>query len=103
MKRLEKLLYHTCTFAVLMSLLFLIFTLIGTGGKDLSIAASRYFVILLFSLIISITNMIFEIKTLKAYVKFPIHFAVLFFAFYMIFANKGTFNVDSAADFMVVF
>ena len=103
MKRLEKLLYHTCTFAVLTSLLFLIFTIIGTGGRDVSISASRYFVIILFSLIISIANMIFEIGALKAYVKFPIHFAVLFSAFFMIFANKGAFNVDSAADFMVVF
>ncbi len=103
MKRLEKLLYHTCTFAVLISLLFLIFTLIGTGAKDISIGATRYFVILLFSLIITISNMIFEVNALKIYIKFPIHFAVLFFAFFMIFASGSAFTVDSAADFMVVF
>ena len=103
MKRLEKLLYHTCTFAVLISLLFLMFTLIGTGDKELSIGAGRYFVILLFSLVIAISNMIFEIGALKFYVKLPIHFAVLFLAFFMIFANGSAFSVDSAADFMVVF
>ena len=47
--------------------------------------------------------MIFEVNVLKIYVKFPIHFAVLFIAFYIIFANRGTLAVDSAADFMVVF
>ncbi len=103
MKRLEKLLYHTCTFTVLISLLFLIITMIGTGAKDLSIGATQYFIILLFSLIIAITNMIFEIKALKLYVKLPIHFAVLFLAFFIIFANGNAFVVDSAADFMVVF
>ena len=103
MKRLEKLLYHTCTFTVLISLLLLIFTLIGTGDKNISIGASQYFVILLFSLIITITNMIFEIKSLKIYVKIPIHFAVLFFEFFIIFANGNAFNVESASDFMVVF
>ncbi len=103
MKRLEKLLYHTCTFAVLISLLFLIFTLVGTGATDISIGATQYFVILLFSLIITITNMIFEIKSLKIYAKVPIHFAVLFFAFFMIFANGNAFKVESASDFMVVF
>ena len=102
MKRLEKLLYHTCTLSVLISLLILIVNIIA-GVKSPSIAASRYFIILLFSIIISITNMIFEIKALKAYVKFPIHFAVLFLAFYIVFANGGAFKVDSAADFMVVF
>ncbi len=102
MKRLEKLLYHTCTLSVLISLLILIGNIIA-GVKSPSIAASRYFVILLFSLIISITNMIFEIKSLKAYIKFPVHFAVLFLAFYVVFANGGAFKVDSAKDFMVVF
>ena len=102
MKRLEKLLYHTCTLSVLISLLILIVN-IGAGVKTPSIPAARYFVILLFSVIISITNMIFEVKTLKAYIKFPIHFAVLFLAFYIVFVNGGAFKVDSAADFMVVF
>ena len=102
MKRLEKLLYHTCTLSVLISLLILIGNIIA-GVKSPSIAASRYFVILLFSLIISITNMIFEIKSLKAHIKFPVHFAVLFLAFYVVFANGGAFKVDSAKDFMVVF
>ena len=103
MKRLEKLLYHTCTFGVLIYLLFVVFTLITTGKNEISVEASTFFVILLFSLIISITNMIFEINVLKIYVKLPVHFAVLFVAFYIIFANKGTLSVDSAADFMVVF
>ena len=103
MKRLERLLDHTCTFAVLISLLFLVVTLIGTGTKDLSIGATRYFIILLFSLIIAIANMIFEVKALRIYIKIPIHFAVLCFAFFMIFANGSTFSIDSAADFMVVF
>ena len=47
--------------------------------------------------------MIFEIKSLKAYIKFSVHFAVLFLAFYVVFANGGAFKVDSAKDFMVVF
>lgn len=103
MKRLEKLLYHTCTFGVLIYLLFVVFTLITTGKNEISVDASTFFVILLFSLIISITNMIFEVNVLKIYIKLPVHFAVLFVAFYIIFANKGTLAVDSAADFMVVF
>ena len=47
--------------------------------------------------------MIFEVNVLKIYVKLPVHFAVLFVAFYIIFANKGTLAIDSAADFMVIF
>ena len=102
MKRLEKLLYHACTFTVLISVMILIINAIS-GFNNPSIGFTRYLVILLFSLVISISNMIFEVKTLKPYLKFPLHFAVLFLAFYMTFANGTTFNVDSAADFMVVF
>ena len=102
MKRLEKLLYHTCTFSVLISVMVLTINAFS-GFKNPSISFTGYLVILLFSLAIAISNMIFEIKSLKPYVKFPIHFAVLFFAFYMTFANGSTFNVNSAADFMVVF
>jgi hypothetical protein len=82
--------------------MILIINLIA-GVKAPSIAASRYFVILLFSLIISITNIIFEVKSLKAYIKFPVHYAILFLAFYVVFANGGVFKIDSAADFLVIF
>ena len=60
MKKLEKILLHTCAFAVLISLLFFIVAKIGKSG-EINIEFLQYLVIILFALIIAIVNLVFEL------------------------------------------
>lgn len=80
MKRIERLFLSGCGYTVLILTLFYLFALI-VGLENTSIGVGRFFIILFFSLMISFSEMIFEIKNLRRLFRLLIHYFTLMIAF----------------------
>ena len=86
MKYIEKFLYHSAAYTVVISILFFIFAAISRVD-ELSISFSRYMLIFAFSLIISATEFIFSIKKLHVSLRYLIHYFVLCIGFFVVFLS----------------
>ena len=84
MKRLETLFLNGCGYTVLLLTTFYTFAII-VNLPDKSIWAPRFFTVLLFSFIISLSEMIFKIRELRNVWKLLIHFFTLLIAFLLTF------------------
>ena len=73
----------TCAFYTLISLFFVLTSF--TLDKNIpAIATSNLVVIALFSLLISVFNLIFKIKSLHVYIRIPLHYIVSALSLYLV-------------------
>ena len=93
MEKLKRIALNACAFTVLINMLFFAFAKI-TGLSEIKIDFLHFFIILLFGVVIAITNTVFELPKLHIVFKFIIHYVVLLIAFYIVFINFG--NVKSS-------
>ena len=105
MNFLEKLLYHTAAYSTLITIAVFLFARIG-GVSELVMTFGKYFLILLFSVLISSTERIFNVEKIPKPLKYVIHYSVLCIAFYLIFLNvkasDGTSRFSAASIFAAV-
>ncbi len=84
MKRLENLLLRACAITVMIVLIFFLFTYtLGSGREPLYIG--NFLLILAFGAVISVADLILEIKKLKFIFRLLIHYATLLVAFLVVF------------------
>ena len=95
MKKIESILLRGCGFTILILTLFYLFG-VATSFVDPAIAFPTFLLILMFGFIISLSNMIFEVKALKLPFKILIHYAVLLVAFCAVFVYSG--NLSAGGD-----
>lgn len=87
MKRIEKLLLDSCAFSVLITGTFFIFAKLTAPEMTPAVEIGRYFLILLFSLLIMSAGLLFESKKLSKPVAFLAHFGISYVAFLVIFVD----------------
>ena len=75
MQKLEAILYRCCAYTVAITLAF--FTLASAFGADVSLNFFNFFICLLIGTALAISTLIFKIKTLSAWIKVLLHFAIL--------------------------
>lgn len=83
-KKVEKIVFHICAYTLLISMLFYLFAAIA-GMESISMSIGRYFIIIGFSILISLAEIIFSIKSLPKFLCYLIHFSSLFIAFLVVF------------------
>ena len=88
MKIFKKLLMNTCLYTVIMLTLFYLFAAVSKL-PDAILGVSKYFTILAFGALISVSVLIFDTKLKKAY-KYLINYAVLLSAFSVIFLSTSS-------------
>lgn len=88
MKKIEGILLRACGFTVLILVLFYLFA-VATSFVDPAIGFPTFLLILTFGFIISLSSLIFEIKTLKTPIKVAIHYVALLVAFCAVFIYSG--------------
>ena len=93
MKRAERFLLHTCAYTVLVCALFLIFMAIS-GFSEASLNIGRFFLILLFSFLISVAGIILGLKGWHPVLRVAIHYTVLLAAFFFVFVISGNINAS---------
>lgn len=100
MKKIEKFLYHSAAYTVIISALFFLFAK-AFSLADTSMSFGRYFLILMFGVIISASEFIFTIDRIPLPVKYLVHFVCLFLTFFLVFMNVK--NADGASHFSATF
>ena len=95
MKKAERFLLHTCAYTVLTCALFLIFMAIS-GFSEASLNIGRFFLILLFSFLISVAGVILTLKGWHPVLKIAIHYIVLLAAFFFVFVISGNINANGS-------
>ncbi len=106
--KLEKFVYHTCAYSVIISLLFYVFAAIAKS-PELTMSFGRFALIVAFSLVVTFAESLLYIKKIKKPFAIFIHFAALFVAFFVVFIainNKGflpSFIFSSLAIFTLLY
>lgn len=86
MKNIEKFLYHSTAYTVVISLMFFLFAKLS-HLESLEISFGRYFLIFAFSLVISASEYIFVVKKIPVIFQYLIHYAVLCISFFFVFMS----------------
>ena len=103
MRIIEKLLLKSCAYSVLIVTLFFLFTMV-TSFTEAAIRLGTFFLILLFGLLISLSDLILKIEKLHKMLRLLIHYSVLLVAFIVIFIISGNISASGAgAVFSAVF
>ncbi len=92
MKKLENLIFEACAVSVLLTSVFFIFAWIGLPEITPAIQIGKYFLILLFSLLITAAKLLFSVKGLKKPLALLLHYAIALVAFSVIFFDFSTLN-----------
>ena len=100
MRKIEKLFLTGCGYSVLILSLFYIFAAI-TEFVNPAIKPGQFVLILLFGMIISLAELLYDILKVKKVFKCLIHYAVLFVAFFMIFVISGNIISTKAAGVFI--
>ena len=95
MKKAERFLLHTCAYTVLFCALFLGFMAIS-GFSEASLNIGKFFLILLFSFLISVAGVILGIKNWHLALRIAIHYTVLLAAFFVVFVISGNIKAGGA-------
>ena len=103
-KQIEKYVFHFCAYTLIISSLFYAFAALS-GMQSISMSVGRYFVIVGFSALITIAELIFKIKSLSRILCYIIHFATLFTAFLVVFIliNEQTFKASFILSSLIIF
>lgn len=89
MNYIKRLLLHSCGYTVLTCIIFYLFA-IALQYSTATMSIGRFFTILLFGLIIACAELIFLPKSLHVVIKYALHYAVIFAAFFIIFLTIKT-------------
>ena len=92
MKKLENLILEACALSVLLTAVFFIFAWIGLPEITPAIQIGKYFLILLFSLLITAAKLLFSVKGLKKPLALLLHYAIALVAFSVIFFDFSELN-----------
>lgn len=95
MKNAERFLLHCCAYTVLICALFLVFVNLS-GFTDASLSIGRFFLMFLFSLLISIAEIILGIKSWHLVFRVLIHYTVLLAAFTVVFVISGNIKASGS-------
>ena len=103
-KQIEKSVFHFCAYTTIISILFYIFAAI-TGIENISISIGRYFVIIGFSALITLSELIFKIEKLNKILCYIINYSVLFVAFLIVFIiiNDKEFQASFVFASIIIF
>ena len=104
-EKIERIIYHTCAYALIISVLFFAFAKIS-GMKEVSISFGRYLLIILFALLISFSELLFKINSIPKVLCYVIHFSVLFLAFLIVFlviSNSKVFEPSYIFSSLAIF
>lgn len=88
MTHVLKIIRNAALYAVLITALFLLFAAV-TGYETPAITAGRYFLILAFSAVLSVSELLFSAKNMAYIVKIVLHFAISLTAFLVLFLFIG--------------
>lgn len=103
MKRIERLLLRGSAYSVLILTVFYVFALAAKFTSS-SLGADKFFVCLGFGMLISFMEFVYESLSVNKLLRFIIHYAVLLFAFSVIFVVMGNIKSSGAgAIFIAVF
>jgi hypothetical protein len=86
MKPIEKFIFHSAAYTVIIAITFYIFSLFG-GLTNAEMTFLRFLLILAFGVIISGAEFIFTIERLPKILRYAIHFLALFVGFFVIFLS----------------
>jgi hypothetical protein len=88
MKKLESILLRACGYTVVTAILFFFVAMMGEFTKA-AIDFTTFLLIFIFGIIISATDLVFDIPALRKVFKVIIHYAVLLVAFFVVFLLAG--------------
>lgn len=106
--KIEKFVYHTCAYSVIISVIFYIFAMLS-GIQGLTMSFGRFALIIAFSAITTLAESLLYIKKVKKPIAIFLHFISLFVAFFVVFIavnNKGfmpSFIFSSLAIFTIIY
>lgn len=86
MKQIERFFLHSTAYTVVITIIFYIFSLFG-GYENAEMSFSRFLLILVYGFLISGSEILFVLQTLKPIFRYIIHFSVLFTGFFVIFLS----------------
>ena len=96
MKRIESILLAGCAYTVAIVALFFCFAAISSF-TEARIGFGQFFTILLFGQIISVAGYILKNAKWNLFLRYALHYSVLFLAFIIIFVINGNVNSSGAA------
>ena len=96
MKKLENILLRGTAYSVLILIIFYLFAIVGQLTEP-AITFPTFVLIVAFGLIISASELVFSIKSLKTPLRVLIHYAALLAAFCAIFVFSGNLSADGPA------
>ncbi len=102
MEKVRKIIFKGCTYSVIILLVFYLFGLIS-GISNAAIALPKFLLILSFGLLISLTDMIFDLPGIKNVVKYTIHYCVLLLSFIIVFIVSSEREIKSSGIFVAIF
>ncbi len=101
MRRVFRLIETGALYTVLITSLFMLFSALS-GLSSPAITAGRFFIILGFGMLLSVTGLLFEVKNLPYFVKLILHYAVALVAFILLFVVIGNLATRGVATVFAV-
>jgi hypothetical protein len=100
MKKLEKILLFGSSYCILILTVFYLFALIS-GFTSTDLSAKTFFLSLLFGMIISFMEEVYKALKIGTVFKIMIHYAVMLFAFCLIFVAGGNISASGGTSVFV--
>ena len=97
MEKAKKIILSATAYTVLILVLFYIYALVGNLTQP-AVKFGTFLIILVFGFVISLANIIFEIKRLNHLIKLLIHYLALLLAFIVIFVIAGNLTISGPAS-----
>ena len=101
MRRVFRLIETGALYTVLITSLFMLFSALS-GLSSPAITAGRFFIILGFGMLLSVTGLLFEVKNFPYFVKLILHYAVALVAFILLFVVIGNLAARGVATVFAV-
>ena len=100
MRRIEKMLFSGTGYTVLFNISFYLFAL-AVNLESKAISYDKFFLILAFGMITSITDLICDLVNIKKWLKRIMHFGILLTAFCIVFISGEFFTTKGPASVFV--
>ena len=100
MKPLKNILKNACVYTVIISFLFAFVGLFALD-KNASIPIGQFFIIMLFGLFISLGQCVLNFNKVKPFIRYLIHFSILYISFICTFYLTGKITTKGASGFLV--
>ena len=97
MEKAKKIILNATAYTVVILVLFYLYALLGNLTQP-AIKFGTFLIVLVFGFVISLANMIFELKNLHYALKLLIHYAALLAAFIAVFVIAGNLTISGPAS-----